>query len=60
MKKRLSIILLTVGLLFGLTANGQDTKSQFNPIEHAVVSQTIAPMPVLRVWVMLVWQPIRM
>ena len=43
MKKRLSIILLTVGLLFGLTANGQDTKSQFNPIEHAVVSQTIAP-----------------
>ena len=43
MKKRLSIILLTVGLLFGLAANGQDTKSQFNPIEHAVVSQTIAP-----------------
>ena len=43
MKKRLSIILLTVGLLFGLTANGQDTKSQFNPIELAVVSQTIAP-----------------
>ena len=43
MKKRLSIILLTMGLLFGLAANGQDTKSQFNPIEHAVVSQTIAP-----------------
>ena len=26
-----------------LTAQAQDTKSQFNPIEHAVVSQTIAP-----------------
>lgn len=25
------------------TAQAQDTKSQFNPIEHAVVSQTIAP-----------------
>ena len=43
MKKKLSIILMTVGLLFGLTAKAQDTKSQFNPIEHAVISQTIAP-----------------
>ena len=30
-------------LLFFVTAKAQDTKSQFNPIEHAVVSQTIAP-----------------
>lgn len=37
-------IYTTVALLFTvLTAQAQDTKSQFNPIEHAVVSQTIAP-----------------
>ena len=30
-------------LLFAVMAQAQDTKSQFNPIEHAVVSQTIAP-----------------
>ena len=30
-------------LLLVVTAKAQDTKSQFNPIEHAVVSQTIAP-----------------
>ena len=30
-------------LCAALTAQAQDTKSQFNPIEHAVVSQTIAP-----------------
>ncbi len=30
-------------LLLIVTAKAQDTKSQFNPIEHAVVSQTIAP-----------------
>ena len=30
-------------LCLGLTASAQDTKSQFNPIEHAVISQTIAP-----------------
>ncbi len=30
-------------LLLTLTVKAQDTKSQFNPIEHAVVSQTIAP-----------------
>lgn len=30
-------------LLLVITAKAQDTKSQFNPIEHAVVSQTIAP-----------------
>ncbi len=30
-------------LLLTTFAHAQDTKSQFNPIEHAVVSQTIAP-----------------
>ena len=30
-------------LLATFTAQAQDTKSQFNPVEHAVVSQTIAP-----------------
>ncbi len=30
-------------LLLAATVKAQDTKSQFNPIEHAVVSQTIAP-----------------
>lgn len=30
-------------LLLTLMVKAQDTKSQFNPIEHAVVSQTIAP-----------------
>ena len=30
-------------LLLAVTAKAQDTKSEFNPIEHAVVSQTIAP-----------------
>lgn len=30
-------------LLLAITVKAQDTKSQFNPIEHAVVSQTIAP-----------------
>ncbi len=32
-----------VFLLFTITVKAQDTKSEFNPIEHAVVSQTIAP-----------------
>ncbi len=32
-----------VVLLLTLSVKAQDTKSQFNPIEHAVVSQTIAP-----------------
>ena len=43
MKTRLNIVLLAVGLLFCQAASAQDTKSQFNPIEHAVISQTIAP-----------------
>ena len=30
-------------LFLGMTAGAQDTKSQFNPIQHAVISQTIAP-----------------
>ncbi len=30
-------------LLLAMIAQAQDTKSQFNPIEHAVISQTIAP-----------------
>jgi hypothetical protein len=30
-------------LFLGMTASAQDTKSQFNPIQHAVISQTIAP-----------------
>ena len=29
--------------LLPLAVSAQDTKSQFNPIEHAVISQTIAP-----------------
>ena len=37
-------IYTTIALLWlAITAQAQDTKSQFNPIEHAVVSQTIAP-----------------
>ena len=43
MKTRLNIVLLAVGLLFCQATSAQDTKSQFNPIEHAVISQTIAP-----------------
>ena len=30
-------------LLMATTVSAQDTKSQFNPVEHAVISQTIAP-----------------
>jgi len=41
--KNSRIITMALGLLIGLTAQGQDTKSAFNPIEHAVISQTIAP-----------------
>ena len=43
MKTTMKIMLMTVCLLMGLTMRAQDTKSQFNPIEHAVISQTIAP-----------------
>ena len=41
--KTTKIVTMAVCLFLGLTAHAQDTKSQFNPIEHAVVSQTIAP-----------------
>ncbi len=43
MKTSKIIILLTVCLLFALSVSAQDTKSQFNPINYAVISQTIAP-----------------
>ena len=43
MKTKMKIIVMTACLFFGLTLHAQDTKSQFNPIEHAVISQTIAP-----------------
>ena len=43
MKTTKKIILLTAGLFLGLIVRAQDTKSQFNPVEHAVISQTIAP-----------------
>jgi hypothetical protein len=43
MMKANKIYTTVVFLLFTITVKAQDTKSQFNPIEHAVVSQTIAP-----------------
>ena len=43
MMKANKIYTTIVFLLFTITVKAQDTKSQFNPIEHAVVSQTIAP-----------------
>ena len=43
MKTSVKIFLSAVCLLAVSIAKAQDTKSQFNPIEHAVISQTIAP-----------------
>ncbi len=43
MKTNKNIILLTACLLFSLSVSAQVSKSQFNPIEYAVISQTIAP-----------------
>jgi len=43
MMKTTKIITMAVGLLWAVNMQAQDTKSQFNPIEHAVISQTIAP-----------------
>ena len=43
MKKNMKILLTAVCLLVGLSAYGQDSKSQFRPVNHAVISQTIAP-----------------
>ena len=37
------IHITVVLLLLAVTTRAQDTKSQFNPIEHAVISLTIAP-----------------
>ena len=39
----MKITLLAVCLLLAVNLRAQDTKSQFNPVEHAVISQTIAP-----------------
>ena len=39
----MKILLTAVCLLVGLSAYGQDSKSQFRPVNHAVISQTIAP-----------------
>ena len=41
--KRTKIVIMACCLFLGMTAGAQDTKSQFNPIQHAVISQTIAP-----------------
>ena len=41
--KTTRIITMAVCLFLGVIARAQDTKSQFNPIQHAVISQTIAP-----------------
>ena len=41
--KTTKIIMMATCLLMATTASAQDTKSQFNPVEHAVISQTIAP-----------------
>ena len=43
MMKTNKIYTTIVILLLATLAHAQDTKSQFNPIDHAVVSQTIAP-----------------
>ena len=43
MMKRNRILTILVCLLSALGVQAQDIKSQFNPIEHAVISQTIAP-----------------
>ena len=43
MKTNMKITLLAVCLLLAVNLRAQDTKSQFNPVEHAVISQTIAP-----------------
>ena len=43
MMKANKIYTTIVFLLLALMVQAQDTKSQFNPIDHAVVSQTIAP-----------------
>lgn len=41
-------------VLLPVTAVAQEKADQYNPVDYAVVSQTIALMPVPAVWVMLV------
>ena len=43
MKKNMKILVTGMCLLAAVSAHAQDTKSQFRPINHAVISQTIAP-----------------
>ncbi len=43
MKTSKIIISTVISLLLGTQAYAQDKRSQFNPVEHAVISQTIAP-----------------
>jgi len=43
MKTTMKILTTAACLAVVLAVKAQDTKSQFNPIEHAVISQTIAP-----------------
>lgn len=41
--KTIRILTTAMCLMMGLSTHAQDAKSQFNPIDHAVISQTIAP-----------------
>lgn len=43
MMKKKKIILIATCLLMSLTAAAQDKVNEFNSVEHAVISQTIAP-----------------
>lgn len=43
MNRHIRIIMIAMCVLIGGSAGAQDKKSQFNPVEHAVISQTIAP-----------------
>lgn len=43
MMKKKKIILIATCLLMSLTAAAQDKVNEFNAVEHAVISQTIAP-----------------
>ncbi|MDE6355515.1 MAG: type IX secretion system outer membrane channel protein PorV [Prevotella sp.] len=43
MKNNIRLISIIVCLFAALAVSAQDKKSQFNPVDHAVISQTIAP-----------------
>lgn len=43
MRKLFRLFLIASGLAFTAAASAQDKLSQFNPVEHSVISQTIAP-----------------